>query len=102
MATFLVRVALHGVPDTDDAYGELDTVLLHYDFTRSILGAEGNEYALPPGTYDGDSTMDADELRAELADAIEDSLETRFSILVVERITASWTGLPAFETPDED
>jgi hypothetical protein len=49
MATFLVRVALHGVPDTDDAYGELDTVLLHYDFTRSILGAEGNEYALPPG-----------------------------------------------------
>jgi hypothetical protein len=102
MANFLVRVALHGVTDNDDAYGELDTLLLHYDFTRSILGAEGHEFALPVGTYDGESTMEADELRVELGEAIEDSLEARFSILVVERRTASWAGLDPFEsTVDE-
>ncbi len=97
MATFLVRIALHGFSDPDDAYSELDTILLHYDFTRSILGAEGHEFALPIGTYDGESTMEADELRVELAEAIEDSLEARFSILVVERVTASWAGLAPFE-----
>lgn len=98
MPDFLVRITLHGTPDTDDAYDALDTLLLHYDFTRSILGAEGHEFALPSGTYDGESTMEADELRVELAEAIEDELEARFSILVVERTTASWTGLPPFES----
>lgn len=102
MADFLVRVALLGVTDNDDAYGELDTLMLHYDFTRSILGAEGHEYALPAGTYDGESTMEADELRVELADAIEDSLEAAFSILVVKRGASSWTGLPLFEGAEED
>jgi hypothetical protein len=102
MANFLVRIALLGVTDNDDSYAELDNLLLHYDFTRSILGAEGHEYALPPGTYDGESTMEADELRVELEDAIEDSLETRFSILVVERTASSWAGLAPFETAPED
>jgi hypothetical protein len=102
MANFLVRVVLLGVTDNDDAYAELDNLLLHYDFTRSILGAEGHEYALPSGTYDGESTMEADELRVELADAIEDSLEARFSILVVERTTASWAGLSLFEGAAEE
>jgi len=102
MANFLVRVALFGVTDNDDAYGELDTLLLHYDFTRSILGAEGHEFALPAGTYDGESTMEADELRVELGEAIEDSLEARFAILVVERTTASWGGLAPFEGVSEE
>lgn len=96
MAVFLVRVALAGVPDNDDAYGELDSLMLHYDFTRSILGADGEEYALAAGTYDGESTMEADELQEELADAIESELEARFSILVVQRSTASWAGLAPY------
>lgn len=103
MADFLVRVELTGVLDNDDAYGELDTLMLHYDFTRSILGAEGHEFALPAGTYDGESTMEADELRVELAEAIEDSLEAAFSILVVKRGASSWSGLLPFEgTTKED
>ncbi len=102
MAVFLVRVALAGVPENDDAYGELDSLMLHYDFTRSILGADGEEYALASGTYDGESTMEADELQAELADAIESELEARFSILVVQRSTASWTGLSPFDTLAEE
>ena len=76
--------------------------MLAYDFTRSILGTDGEEYSLAVGTYDGESTMNADEVREELAEAIEDSLEARFSILVVERSAASWTGLPPFETAVEE
>jgi hypothetical protein len=103
MPNFLVRIALNGLRDDDDAYAELDSILLHHDFTRSILGAEGDEYALPAGTYDGDSTLAADELRLDLEDAITDSLEMRFSIVVVQRSSASWAGLPAFDgDPDED
>jgi hypothetical protein len=96
MTDFLVRIALAGVPENEDAYAELDTVMLHYDFTRSILGADGEEYSLAAGTYDGESTMAADELRVELAEAVEDALEARFSILVVQRSAASWAGLPPF------
>ena len=102
MADFLIRVALAGVADHDDAYAELDTLMLAYDFTRSILGADGEEYSLAAGTYDGDSTMNADELRVELEDAIQDSLEARFSILVVERTTASWAGLSPFGVVAEE
>jgi hypothetical protein len=102
MADFLVRVALARTPENDDAYAELDTLMLAYDFTRSILGADGEEYSLAAGTYDGESTMQADELRQELADAIEDALEARFSILVVQRSEASWAGLLPFgEVVDE-
>ena len=96
MADFLVRVALLGVTDNDDAYGELDTLMLHYDFTRSILSAEDYEFSLPVGTYDGESTMEADEVRTVLEEAIEDSLEAAFSILVVERKATSWAGLAPF------
>ena len=42
--------------------------------------------------------MEADELQAELADAIESELEARFSILVVQRSTASWAGLSPYGT----
>ncbi len=101
MPDFLVRVALRGLTDTDDAYSEMDTVMLAYDFTRSILGAEGDEYTLPTGTYDGESTLAADELRVELEDAINDALEMRFAIVVVQRSAASWAGLPAFGEDDE-
>ncbi len=102
MADFLVRIALTGLADDDDAYAELDGLLLQYDFTRSVLGFDGEEYALPTGTYDGDSTMTADELRLELAEAIASSLEADFSLLVVQRTGASWTGLrPYGEKPDE-
>jgi hypothetical protein len=96
MADFLVRVALAGVPENDDLYAELDGLMLAYDFTRSILGFDGEEYSLAPGTYDGDSTMAADELRVELEEAIQDALDVRFSILVVHRSTASWAGLLPF------
>jgi hypothetical protein len=41
MADFLIRVALAGVAENDDAYAELDTLMLAYDFTRSILGSDG-------------------------------------------------------------
>ena len=102
MADFLVRIALAGVADNDDAYAELDTLMLAYDFTRSILGGDGEEYSLAVGTYDGDSTMNADELRMELEEAIEDALEARFSILVVQRSAASWAGLPPFGVVAED
>ncbi len=102
MADFLVRIALTGVLENDDSYVALDTLMLHYDFTRSILGAEGDEYRLAAGTYEGESTMAADELRVELAEAIEDELETGFSILVVERVSASWSGLPAFEPATQE
>ena len=102
MADFLVRVALTGVADNDDAYGELDTLMLAYDFTRSILGGDGEEYSLAAGTYDGDSTMNADELRLELEEAIQDALEARFSILVVQRSAASWAGLLPFGQVAED
>ncbi len=49
MADFLVRIALTGVLENDDSYVALDTLMLHYDFTRSILGAEGDEYRLAAG-----------------------------------------------------
>jgi hypothetical protein len=102
MADFLIRVALAGVAENDDAYAELDTLMLAYDFTRSILGSDGEEYSLAAGTYDGDSTMNADELRMELEEAIGDALEARFSILVVQRSTASWAGLPPFGQVAQD
>ena len=102
MPSYLVRVALDGFPEDDDAYAELDSILLHYDFTRTILGAEGHEYTLPAGTYDGESTLAADELRAELGDAIADSLEMEFSILVVQRSLASWAGLTPYDAGADD
>jgi hypothetical protein len=102
MPDFLVRVALKGLMEDDDAYAELDSILLQHDFTRSILGVAGEEFALPVGTYDGLSTLDAEELRAELEDAILDALEMRFSILVVQRSAASWAGLPAFDSASEE
>jgi hypothetical protein len=46
--------------------------------------------------------MNADELRMELEEAIGDALEARFSILVVQRSTASWAGLPPFGQVAQD
>lgn len=92
MATFLVRVELHGKTYSHQSYTDLHTAMEKAGFARKIYGSDGKWYHLPSAEYQCTANLTAEQVR-EAVKAIVRLIDTSYSVLVVEWTSASWFGL---------
>lgn len=89
MANFTVRVELHGADESD--YETLYEHMKAKGFAKTISGADGKVYALPPAEYNLVKEITRDQAR-DLAAAAAKVTKRNAGILVTEGIR-SWSGL---------
>ena len=91
MASFTVRVELHGVRHDDDIYEVLHSAMAREGFSRTILGGDGKTYHMPPAEYNLIANQTSDNVRAAAVRAAAVT-KKRAAVLVTEG-TRCWQGL---------
>ena len=90
MASFLVRVELHGA--SWDDYETLHAEMGNRGFSRDITGDDGNAYQLPTAEYAIRTNSTLENVRTLAAQAAQ-ATGLRFGVIVAEYSRSAWMGL---------
>ena len=92
MPKFIVRVVLHGARDPED-YIEFHEVMKARQYLRTIVGADGVRYELPPATYTAKgNNWTKKDIRDEVRE-LADSTGLKNAVFVTESVGSVWIGL---------
>lgn len=92
MASFTVRVVLHGAEHSEDGYKELHAAMKKSGFSRYITSDDGTKYHMPLAEYNFEGNKSADEVRFLARDAA-DGTGYKNAVLVTESERRAWIGL---------
>lgn len=91
MATFLVRVELHGASGKD--YDVLHVAMERVGFSRTIVSDTGVRYHLPTAEYEAVGNHTREEV-LEAAKGAAGTTGKKFGVIVTQSAGQSWSGLP--------
>jgi hypothetical protein len=91
MSSFISRVELHSATYQD--YETLHAAMKRQGFSRTIVSNDGSTYYLPTGTYDVASTTSSLAQALTAAETAAKETNKKYSIVVAERIAATWAAL---------
>lgn len=91
MASFIVRVVLHGA-ETWSGYEELHELMEGEGFVRTIVSDKGLEYHLPPAEYRLDGHFDREQVWRKAKFAAE-MTGYAHAVFVTQSIGSTWSGL---------
>jgi hypothetical protein len=92
MADFIARVELHSAAYVD--YESLHLYMQQRGYSRVIKGDDGKTYQLPTGTYTSVGSFASTSSALQSAVAAANATGKASSVIVADRISASWQGLP--------
>ena len=90
MASFLVRVELHGAAWDD--YEALHAEMADRGFSREITGDNGNTYQLPTAEYVIHTDSGLENIRTLAAQAAQ-ATGLKFGVIAAEYFRSAWVGL---------
>jgi hypothetical protein len=92
MATFTVRVELHGATSKD--YDKLHKAMESKGFSRTISSSQGTTYQLPTGEYSFEGSSTRKQVLA-LAKSAAATTKLKYAVLVTESNGRTWDYLQA-------